>query len=89
MSKLHDLWLVLKGELTSSTVAEKQAEADSLAEIIRKYDDQLWQMGQHTSFEQMRPHFQFLLEIVKHHKELEHDRITSLMVPELERTYGR
>ena len=54
---------------------------------IRDMDQLIWDMSQQTSWDQQRPIFQTLLAATNRRKSLESDRIQTLLIPEMQKTY--
>jgi thioredoxin reductase len=60
-----------------------ERKIDYLLQTIRKMDEQIYNMGQRTNWEDMRKHFQDLHEQMLVRKKIESDRIGSLIEGEL------
>jgi len=76
----------LKTNIDSKRKAQNQIEY--LVRTIRDMDEQIFKMGQLSSWEDMRPHFNHLNEGTITRKRLESDRIRELLQPELIKSYN-
>lgn len=66
---------------------EAEADRDAAIATIRQTDQLIWNMGQCIGWQQMRPHFQALLDHTIRRKELESNRIKELLIPEIRKVY--
>ena len=65
----------------------KENQITYLVQTIRQMDDKIFSMGQCTSWESMRPRFAQLHDEMTARKVAESNRISSLLIPELNKTY--
>lgn len=63
---------------------KERAKITSLLKTIREMDDQIFRISQCQSFDQIRPHLNNLAEGMMIRKRIESDRISDLIVKELE-----
>lgn len=87
--RLISAWLALRGVIDYESIAQAQAEANALAKMLHQQDQDLWTMSQQPSWERMRPYFAQMMEHVNDRKVIENERIKTILIPELNRTYGR
>lgn len=69
-------------------IEKLKTERSELARQLREVDHQIFVMANKPNWEAMRPHFTEIAEGAMVRKRAESDRIASIMIPELERTYG-
>ncbi len=65
-----------------------QNQIEYLVRTIRDMDEQIFKMSQLGSWEDMRPHFNYLNEGMITRKRMESDRINSILNTELIKTYN-
>lgn len=62
---------------------------DGFSRELREMDNLVFQMANQPDWPTMRPFFQQMSTAAMKRKEAESNRITGIMIPELERTYGQ
>lgn len=103
MSKLRDVWLVLRGRLSFELAAQHKlnsmkAEGEviyltsqlrDLAVQLREVDQVLFTASQKPTQAEIVKEISPLFDLVMRRKLIESKRISDLLIPELERTYGQ
>ena len=64
-------------------------DTTKLTRQLHEIDLQLFQMSQKSSWAEMQPIFANLMIAVNYRRAQENERISNIMIPELEKTYGR
>lgn len=76
---------LLEAELYAADLEIKRLELREreLVDIIRRHDQLIYQMGQQSSWETMRPFFQALQKQTAQRQREESNRMTQVLIPEM------
>lgn len=96
IQRLRNAWLALRGDLQPERareaiklVTEFERQNVTLTRMLRDLDQRIFNLSQATNQAEMQKVLGPLVDEMMLRKNKEHKRITSILVPELERTYGR
>lgn len=94
--RLIDAWLGFRGIVTVEAVAEAQAQeramteqATAIGRMLHQQDEKLYLITQEIDEGRRRRMLAAIVEDVTARRVKESNRIAGILIPELERTYGR
>lgn len=96
IKRFRDAYLAFRGFVTMEQVAESltirdkaNAEANTIAQMLHEQDEQLYLVKQEFGTPRGTARLAQLMDAVEARRIAESKRIASIMIPELEKKYGR